>query len=207
MREEIRRRAMAAGQPTRSQAPRSISRLLFSPITVGVLAVLLLAGVSIEMFWREAPAPATSVEEGTRIKGDSLKLLIFRKTPQGVEQLSSGSRVRQNDLVQLSYQVAGQKYGAIVSVDGRNAISVHLPERGNLAAELVVGRAVPLAHAYRLDDAPTAEVFFFVTSNERFPVQLVRDAIARSQNTQGKRRLPLPSGYDQDVVILDKESK
>jgi len=58
------------------------------------------------------------------------------KTADGIRQLSNGGKVGSNDLVQLSYYSARQKYGAILSLDGQGSITQHLPEQGAQAAQL-----------------------------------------------------------------------
>ncbi len=184
----------------------SILNLAFSPVGVGLLALLLVAGVAVELLWRGQSDQAQ--EEIVRQKGAGPALLIFRKTADGAEQLAHGGKIARNDVIQLSYQAAGSKYGAILSLDGRGTVTQHFPAQGSQAGELVNGSAVPLASAYRLDDAPKMEVFFFVTSDRPFPVQIVRDAIAGSGPEWGNpgKRLRLPTGFQQSVLYLEKES-
>jgi hypothetical protein len=51
----------------------------------------------------------------TRIKGLRPHLGVFRQTPAGVEALADGSLARDGDLVQLTYQAAGRRFGVILS--------------------------------------------------------------------------------------------
>jgi hypothetical protein len=103
----------------------------------------------------------------TRIKGLTPHLGVFRQTPAGVEALADGSLARDGDLVQLTYQAAGRRFGVILSIDGRGVVTVHHPRDGRQAARLVPGQAVRLPSAYRLDDAPGWERFVLVTAEGR----------------------------------------
>jgi hypothetical protein len=142
------------------------------------------------------------------VKGNQLRLLVFRKTVGGVEELRDGARVANNDAIQLCYYSAEQQYGTILSLDGRGVITQHLPERGAEAAELVQGRVVPLPTAFHLDDAPLGEIFFFIASSQPFSLRPVLDAIGREANVRSPRRqLALPSDYHQFTILLRKESR
>ncbi|RPJ55740.1 MAG: hypothetical protein EHM23_25255 [Acidobacteria bacterium] len=194
---------MPPAEPRRAPAVRSV---FFSPVSLALLSVMVIAGLSLP-FFRQANREAPPTQEGVRGKGDETRLLVFLKTAEGVRQLSNGAKVGRNDIVQLSYYSAGQKYGVILSLDGQGSITQHLPEQGAQAPALSKGRATPLPSAFRLDEAPTGEIFFFVTSNQPFPVQLVRDAM-RTPKTgwdHRSRRLSLPAGYQQSTVMLEKE--
>lgn len=144
----------------------------------------------------------------TRVKGLLPQLLLFRQTPAGPEALADGALARTHEVVQLSYQSAGQAHGVIVSVDGRGTVTVHLPVEGPQAARLKAGRPVALASAYRLDDAPAFERFYFVTSPRPFAVAAVTEA-ARKHGVGGaaasEARLSLPAGLQQSSFTLRKD--
>ncbi len=98
---------------------------------------------------------------------------------------------------------------AVVSVDGRGGVTLHWPEGSGPAAELESGRAVPLPHAYRLDDAPGFERFFLVTGAARFDTGAVLEA-ARRLAASGRARtdpLPLAAGLEQRALVLIKERR
>ncbi len=173
------------------------------PVLAG-LAVLALGvgGVAVVGPWSRSPEVAES--ETTRVKGLVPQLQLFRQTPSGPEALVEGAVARPNDIVQLLYQSAGQRYGVIVSLDGRGTVTVHLPAGASQAARLKPGRPVPLASAYRLDDAPTLERFYFVTSARPFDVAVVT-AAARERATDGGADLALPPGMQQSSFTLMKE--
>jgi anti-sigma factor RsiW len=150
--------------------------------------------------------PAESAE--TRVKGLRPQLLLFRKAPAaGVERLVQGSVARDHDLLQVAYQAAGRTHGVIVSVDGRGAVTRHLPVSGTQAEPLQTGATVPLPAAYELDDAPGFERFYLVTADSPFPVVIVEDAVRLHHRggTLGSGHLDLPATMDQFTFVLQKE--
>jgi anti-sigma factor RsiW len=160
-------------------------------------AAALVAGV---VLLRPAPG-ARDAQDVTRIKGSVPRLALYRKGPGGIEALPSGSVARGHDLVQLSYQAAGRRYGVIVSVDGNGAITRHLPAQGAMAAPLARG-AVALPEAYELDDAPRFERFYFVAADEPFPVETVIEAVQGRQEADD--RLDLPAAWAVSSLLLKK---
>lgn len=195
---EIRRRAGLV-----APAPRARPRpMLLVPVAaaVAVAAALVLRVPSGPL----APRPAI---EDARLKGLAPRLEVHRSHPgKEPEQLREGAVVRKGDLVQLSYVAAGKPYGAVVSVDGRGIVTLHWPEEGGPAALLAQAGAVPLPHAYLLDDAPGFERFFLVTGEEAFDSARVVEA-ARRLAVSGRARqdpLTLPSGLDQHALLLVK---
>ena len=195
---EIRRRA-ALGAP----APRRARRPL---LLVPVAAAVALAAV----LWLRIPpghlAP-DRLDEDTRMKGLAPRLEVHRSHGgTGAEELREGAVARAGDLLQLSYVAAGRRYGAVVSVDGRAIVTLHWPEEGGPAAPLAQSGAVPLPHAYLLDDAPAFERFFLVTADSPFDSATVVEA-ARRLAAAGRARqdpLPLPAGLDQRALLLVK---
>lgn len=159
---------------------------------------LILAVVAVptlfEQSWRDPEVPAAEgesvgpdrgtysaspgVESMLRVKGDDEgpRLVIFRKLAGGSERLRDGAPARSGDLVQIAYRSGGLAYGAILSVDGRKAVTQHLPASGE--------KAVPLAprdtldFAYELDDAPHWERFFLVAGDRPFGLEGVREELS-----------------------------
>jgi hypothetical protein len=144
--------------------------------------------------------------EETRLKGLRPRLFVFRQTEAGAEALEPGSRAGPDDVLQLAYQSAGHRYGAIVSIDGRGVTTRHLPERGGQASELVSGAPMALSTAYRLDEAPRFEVFYLVAADEPFGLAVVEAAALKVSRT-GKAvgRLPLGERFSQYSVVIRKE--
>lgn len=142
----------------------------------------------------------------TRLKGQAPELQLHRLEGSDVDRLDAGEVAAQGDRIQLSYIAAGQRYGVIVSIDGRGAVTLHEPRSGALAAELRPGGEHVLDRSYELDDAPGFERFFFVTGAGSFPVEQVQSA-AESLAERGDARtgvLELPAELSQESFLLDK---
>ncbi len=198
---EIRRRA---GLPAPRR--RSAGRWLLAPA-----ALALAAAVAVVLLPRGGGEPgAGSGGDGFRGKGLAPHLEVHRqRASAGPERLADGQAVRPGDLLQVSYVAAEARFGAVVSVDGRGGVTLHWPEGSGPAAELESGRAVPLPHAYRLDDAPGFERFFLVTGAARFDTGAVLEA-ARRLAASGRARtdpLPLAAGLEQRALVLIKERR
>jgi hypothetical protein len=181
-------------------APAPSGRRRPLALALATSAVVLVAGSVLF----QAPEPPVGPN---RIKGLRPGLLVYRHTPSGDEALADRASARSGDLVQVAYQAAGRAFGAIVSLDGRGAITVHHPPEGRAAARLVSGSPVRLTNAYRLDDAPRWERFYFVTSDHSFDVDLVVAAARRlgGHGAAPKVPLALPAGLDQSEFTLMKE--
>jgi anti-sigma factor RsiW len=149
--------------------------------------------------------------ESTRreqLKGAGPRLLVYRKTAVGSEVLESGAIVRAGDLLRVGYRPAGQRFGVIISVDGRGVVTQHLPASGGQAALLSAKERVLLDSSFELDDAPGWERFYLVTSNAPFAVATVKAAaasLARSPGVVQPPALRLPRGFAQVVFELRKE--
>ncbi|GEN11550.1 hypothetical protein SAMN05443572_10587 [Myxococcus fulvus] len=152
------------------------------------------------------PARVELMEETVGIKGDA-RLLVYRQHDGSTELLADRTRARRGDLLQLSYLAGGRRYGTVVSVDGRGAVTLHHPTTLVGSTRLQKGDAVSLAHAYELDDAPDFERFFFVTSDSPIDVGLVLESarkLARQPTEASTRPLPLPGTLAQTSFTLEK---
>ncbi len=167
---------------------------------LGALLAVLTVGL---VLWRLPEQPG---EDTNRIKGLAPQLLLFRQAAGSAEPLTSGSAARAHDVIQLAYQAAGQRYGVIVSIDGRGVVTRHLPVKGAESARLEGGSPTPLPEAYELDDAPRWECFFFVTAERPFPVERVVAALRTRLRTETPPvELSLPKGLMQSSFVLQKE--
>jgi hypothetical protein len=191
----IRARAASrdAGGPRHARGPQRLALALACGLVLAATGVLL----------RPGRVPDAK-EDTTRVKGIAPRLLVYRKAPAGAEELAAGAPARENDVVQLAYQAAGRHFGAIVSIDGRGVVTRHLPAAGTLASPLKTGAPFALPEAYRLDDAPGFERFYFVTADQPFEVDLVLTAASHPAGAEG--RLALPAGLDQYSFALRKET-
>ena len=139
----IIRERLAGERPTARRWLRPVLALASAVVVVGAGSLLL-----------RDPEPPLSEN---RIKGLRPSLLVYRHTPAGNEVLADRAPARAGDLIQVTYQAAGRRFGAIVSLDGRGGVTVHHPHGTSRAARLVSGQPVRLTSAYRLDDAPRWE--------------------------------------------------
>ena len=109
-------------------------------------------------------------ESDTRIKGLEARMEVWKKTPAGIVQLNDLDSVGEGDEIQLRYAVPEKCYGLLFSMDGNGALTLHMGD-GVKAIELAPGKMNSLPFAYKLDDAPYFEKFFFVTSPREFAVE------------------------------------
>lgn len=145
---------------------------------------------------------------GIRVKGLEPGIFVYRKLDDGVERLMDGDLARENDLLQLSYIAAEMKYGMILSIDGRGAVTLHYPDQLDASSALNGSGEVALNFSYRLDDAPRFERFFFVAGSESLPADTVLNAarsLASSQNGGQIGGLVLPKKIVQSSITLMKE--
>jgi hypothetical protein len=151
-----------------------------------------------------APAPAAAVSEGVRVKGTP-ELLVYRKGSAGAELLADRGLVKPGDWLQIKYVPAGRSYGAIVSIDGRGAVTLHFPESPSGSTRLEGDKAAALEHAFELDDAPGFERFFFVTSRQGFAAAVVVAAAERLAKAGARAgSLGLPEGFEQTSELFVK---
>jgi hypothetical protein len=181
----IRRRA------TRERAAR------FAAFAVPALAALAL--------WVVHRPPT---DDGVRFKGAPM-LMVYRQGPDGrAEQLPNGAHAGTGDLLQIAYAPDGAAYGAVVSLDGRGAVTLHSPPSADGSTALAAG-PVTLPHAYELDDAPGFERFVLVTSDRPVPVPAVLEGARAVAGRSGAAEapLPLPPGLAQRSFLLIKEAR
>lgn len=155
-----------------------------------------------------AVTPSATPASPDRIKGLKPSLVLFRRTSERGETLAESAVARPGDQIRIGYRAAGYAYGAIVSVDGRGAVSVHLAKDRTRAAPLRSGDTVLLDQTFELDDAPLFERFYFVVAAQPFPVAPVAEAARRAaleRRPGAPPALALPSQYQQFVIALVKE--
>lgn len=106
-------------------------------------------------------------DDGVRIKGLSARMEVWKKTGDSAVQMENLGEAREGDEIQLRYAVAEKCYGLLFSMDGNGTITMHMGE-GNKAIGLEPGKMTTLPFAYKLDNAPKFEKFFFLTSKDEF---------------------------------------
>jgi hypothetical protein len=179
----------------RAAGPRPAApwRLALLPAVAGAAALLWVA---------LAPAVAPSDDE-VRLKGDGPSLSLFRLGPSGPERLEEGAPVRQGDVVQVAFDLAGRREGVVVSLDGAGNATLHYPagEDARVPAGL---KALP--RSFELDDAPGYERFFLVASDLPLaPAEVLAEA-RRLGRSPAARAGPLavPEGAVVRSLRLDK---
>lgn len=165
-----------------------------------VIAALLLNRPEVASVGSTPPAVDTP---GDRLKGRGPALLVFMR---GKGALDPGATAHAGDVVQLAYQAGGNRFGVIVSVDGRGQVTRHFPLEGVAAGSLQAGGTVLLNAAYRLDDAPRAERFYLVAAQDPFTMDAV-EAAARTAGSDpvANTRLALSPAFAQASFLLKKE--
>lgn len=157
----------------------------FRLVKFAAAAALVLAVVSVALFsQRELTAPAvegngaqvmdvamvTEVENSmgdTRIKGLDARMEVWKKIGDSAVQMSNLDEAREGDEIQLRYSVPEKCFGLLFSMDGNGTLTMHMAE-GNKAIALEPGKMTTLPFAYKLDNAPKFEKFFFLTSRDAF---------------------------------------
>jgi anti-sigma factor RsiW len=174
--------------------------------SVMVAAVAAAAVTLVAVF--EMPRTVFRLVVSERIKGDvgtHPALAMYRRTPSGSERLADGDLARPGDVLRLGYASGGRAFGVILSIDGRGAVTMHLPPGGDEAASLAPGKMVLLDAAYELDDAPRLERFYFITGTRPFKIAEVL-AVARGASA-APDRLALPAGLEQVGFAVRKEAR
>jgi hypothetical protein len=146
----------------------------------------------------EPTGPLRADTADARIKGTGAALAVYRKTAAGSEALRDGDAARAGDVLRVGYQSRRAGFGAIVSVDGRGAVTRHYPVDGAAAAPLTPGTLVLLDAAFELDDAPRWERFHLFTSDAPFDVATV-------MRTLGSPAGDPPPGLEHSILSLVKE--
>jgi len=135
------------------------------------------------------------------------QLLVYRKIQDRVETLSDGEKARAGDLLQLAYVTTEDSYGMILSIDGRGAVTLHLPESKGDSTKLELSKQSLLPNAIELDDAPEFERFFFLTSDSPIDVDevlLEAQDLAKNLEQVRQNNLDLPESFKQYSVLILK---
>ena len=125
-------------------------------------------------------------ESAIRLKGKSSALFVYRNENGKAVRLSTGTKVSEGDILQLSYVCADPEYALIVSVDGNGVVTSHFPEDSTDSALLEKGGEFPLSYSYKLDDAPAFERFYLVTSSKEFSLDSIEDFLLSISGISGK---------------------
>ena len=164
-----------------------VSVALFSQREIGPDAGTQVAGGVQVMDVAMADASEISGGAGdTRIKGLSPRMEVWKKSGDSAIQMVNMSEAHEGDEIQLRYSVPEKCYGLLFSMDGNGTLTMHMAE-GNKAIALEPGKMTTLPFAYKLDNAPKFEKFFFVTSREAFELDANDvDAILKNKNVRAE---------------------
>lgn len=207
--EEIARDVRRRLGVERASRSRSRTRAVWLLPAMGVILLAVAVSPSWLRPWSSQPRPEAPGASVDRRKGADLSLLVYRSTGEGVERLTDDDVARAGDVVRLGYRVANPAYGAIVSIDGRGAVTRHLPEEGSRAVRLEPGATALLGGAFELDDAPAVERFFLIASPEPFDLGPVIDALraAAGADATDPAQFGLPASFASTAFSLRKDSR
>ena len=170
-----------AMMPGRSNAGAGNTvRVNFKLVKLAAAAALVLAVVTVALFSQRSLSEQNTQlmevamvdasgagDDGVRIKGMDARMEVWKKTGDSAVQMENLGEAREGDEIQLRYAVAEKCFGLLFSMDGNGTITMHMG-RDNRAVELEPGKMTTLPFAYKLDNAPKFEKFFFLTSKDEF---------------------------------------
>jgi len=168
-----------AMMPGRSNAGAGNTvRVNFRLVKLAAAAALVLVVVTVALFSQrslseqntqlmEVAMADVSGDDGVRIKGMDSRMEVWKKTGDSAVQMENLGEAREGDEIQLRYAVAEKCFGLLFSMDGNGTITMHMGHE-NRAVELEPGKMTTLPFAYKLDNAPKFEKFFFLTSKSEF---------------------------------------
>lgn len=160
--------------------PESKKRTEFNFVKLATAAILILAvalSFSLITFVLERSVDENVMEKmqvavhtETRVKGFDARIEIWKKTETGIAQLENFDEVKAGDEIQVRYSVPEKCFGILFSMDGNGNLTEHMG-KAEKAIALLPGKMNSLPFAYKLDNAPHFEKFFFVTAKKEFSVE------------------------------------
>ena len=170
-----------SAMPGRSNGAGNTVRVNFTLVKFAAAAALVLAVVTVALFsQRDIAAPEQTAGgtvdvafvdpsefSDTRIKGLDARMEVWKKTGETAVQMSNLDEAREGDEIQLRYSVPEKCFGLLFSMDGNGTLTMHMAD-GSQAIALEPGKMTTLPFAYKLDNAPKFEKFFFLTSQKDF---------------------------------------
>lgn len=117
--------------------------------------------------------------EGTRPKGDVVRLGFYVKHGESVRLGGSGERVAPGDALRFVYTARSTRHLAVLSVDGARHSSVYYPS-GETAALAPAGDEVALPVSTVLDDTLGEERIYGVFCPDAFALEPLRRALEES---------------------------
>ena len=140
-------------------------------VLLGVMAIAYLKFQPTEIMNGVDKMGSTSGTEvaSVRIKGLPTRFEVWKKTGDSAIQMQDRDSVIAGDELQIRYAFAEKCFGLLFSMDGNGVITIHIGQDNN-AVELAPQGIKFLPTAYKLDNAPYFEKFFFLTAGEAFSI-------------------------------------
>lgn len=188
----------------RSQQQSEQTRLNWKPL-LQLAAVLTIMFVPVTFYLHESSAPSTPMELA-RAKGEvsGLEMMVYQLVGDSAKLLQDRSLVYSGDELQIRYRSDGSRFGFIFSVDGNGHLTRHLPLQGEEAVPIDTSHSTLLQYAYKLDNAPRWEKFFFVASAQPFDLKVIEDKIHLLNLAETDSIPSLGPHFSQDAFTLLK---
>ena len=133
-----------------------------------------------------------------RTKGGETAIYVNQLTENGVEQLKDQASVEAFKSIQIEYSHGTQSHGAIFSVDSKGAVTLHFPNTMSESTKLSLKSRVALDFAYKLDDTPGQEKFYFFFSNNEIDLNKISNGLKNTID-------PKSFGYDFKTFVINKK--
>ena len=135
-------RSMRALNEIRRGAQRRAWQLPAVALAAGCCALLLVVGIRNE---------TQQHADENRIKGLEPHLVVYRAAGSVRTRLDDGVVAHAGDVLQVGYVAAGERYGAILAVDGAGHVTLLAPNSATETPSLQPSGEVVLPFGYRLD--------------------------------------------------------
>lgn len=141
---------------------------------------------------------------GVRTKGSVGKNFnLYAQGENQILRLQDNAKVKEGDLIQISYRASGEMYGMILSVDGNGIITQHFPDSKSVSGKLLSGSEIFLDFSYQLDNAPLFEKFIFVTSPNLFSAEKWEKAVESVNNPSKIKNLKDKKYFDRGSTVTE----
>ena len=179
------------------------------------MPVVAIVAISTLMLKENVSVSPTNVievtEDGVRYKGLEPHINIYQQIGDGSKLVKNHTTLHEGDSLQLSYVAAGQKFGAIFSIDGNDVVTHHFPldMQSSIKSpeKLMPSGEFMMERSYQLDDAPKYEHFFFISSTSSFDLQKVIELAQNSTSSTREKTTSisdLPDNLRQFVITINK---
>ena len=175
----------------------------FSGLAIAALALFVVGPVFFTQSYNQEAS-----EEIVYAKGLDSRIILYLKEGSDSRILKEGDLLKEGDELRIAYFSGNAPYGVILSIDGRNTITVHYPYGDGQNPLISTGKEVRLDFSYELDDAPKYEKFYFITSRNTFDTSLIIDK-TKEMLKQNAKDLPngiaLGEQFAQFSILVQKE--